>query len=321
MHEFVVLRRRRRGYIWILSQFAVVFSSVIHVGDAGQTLSQRFKRTYKTDVNMDAIGPNSLDDASESWMHSSPDVDEDLTHRCTRFVVLTMQRSGSTYMMDRLKHAFGNNLRMGWEAMNTDPSQSGSRLLAQLKLANQSETRETKKNILQNLGAKKWATKVFEHFEEALTADGNCAVGFKMMGPQVDDFSVDDSLELLRDPTVRKLVLFRRNTTAQWFSAQRACWFNDFGSHNRALDQSSETRLLTVERLKRGELCSCSPDYFTKLQTLTTSKAHLYGAWYKALQATEQDWQQISTEELSEGGWLLNVGGLLGLTVRNSSSS
>merc|ERR1719343_1306709 len=76
-------------------------------------------------------------------------------------------------------------------------------------------------------GAIRWARRVMDDLETGMH-EQPCAVGFKMMGQSVDMFSNAETEELLADRSITKIVLRRKNITAEWVSKQTACFFEDY---------------------------------------------------------------------------------------------
>merc|ERR1719482_338636 len=91
------------------------------------------------------------------------------------------------------------------------------------------------------------------------------------MGPGVDAFSIRDTMAILKDRRVKKIILERRSTRDQWLSRQWACWSNDFSSHkvgsyNQTMTgmaellrmrQDGSWKKWTQDRAREGLHCKC----------------------------------------------------------------
>jgi len=200
--------------------------------------------------------------------------------KCTRFLVLTMQRSGSCWTAKALSNQTG--IMCSGEAFNLGPNQAGEQIAKRLGLS--------RGQIKQN-GAVWWSNKVFETLEIGIGGMSPCAVGFRAFEGQL--FSFQDLAPLLRDPQIKKIILERGNSTAQFVSKQRACWFNDFGGHHDSDNTPDELRA-TENHISNGEFCPQG----SNLQSYIQQKRTMYGRWYDLMQETEQDYLAVKTEEL-----------------------
>jgi len=234
-------------------------------------------------------------------------MDPQAKSKCVHFIVLTMQRSGSTWLLDHLPKAMLGQARVTWEAFNAMKGQAGSQLLALAGLVKSGQTAMEHEAMMHSVGARRWATYVWHHLENSTAAwlgpplTEPCAVGFKMMGPEVDTFSQKQSEELLMDPKVKKIVLDRRDTYAQWLSRQWACWSNDFSSHKNGSDYGKDFdwKRWTELRASRGEFCKCGQA--TYLEGFARFKEDVYEGWRRTMGGRpRQRWLELETEKLSD---------------------
>eukprot|EP00928_Gymnodinium_smaydae_P048332 TRINITY_DN322_c0_g1_i6.p1 TRINITY_DN322_c0_g1~~TRINITY_DN322_c0_g1_i6.p1 ORF type:complete len:560 (+),score=107.76 TRINITY_DN322_c0_g1_i6:516-2195(+) len=257
--------------------------------------------------------------------------------RCTRFLVLTMQRSGSTWLLEQLHKVFPQQVRTTFEAFNAGPGQSGNVLLARLGLTPWKTDSASRRAAMQRLGAREWAEYVWQDLETSKASwfgeplQSPCAVGFKMMGPSVDSFNMSSVEDLLMDSSVKKIVLDRYSTHAQWLSRQWACWTNDFSSHSRssedagnrsstpassastaaaaaeevpsperlaAMRQDGSWKAWTAARAKKGMLCNVGR--LTHFDDYKNYKFELFSEWRDVLDSSGQEWLELQTEGLDD---------------------
>jgi hypothetical protein len=224
---------------------------------------------------------------------------------CDHFVILSMQRSGSREAEKILNNdqLLSASMRVEGEYFNFGKGpedQPGASLADSLKVTPDEVRRH---------GVQWWSQKVFESLEQVQLqlhgAQSPCAVGFRAFenpdvygSPNVKHTMVDfvfnhDELKpLLEDSKVKKIILERRNTTAQWFSLQRACRFGDWSDHH-GHDEFSEQ----LERIKQCGKC-CGPPVVANKALFHQTKHDMYRRWYNFLDRTSQPYVSIKTEDL-----------------------
>jgi hypothetical protein len=258
---------------------------------------------------------------------------DDLTQQCVPYVVLTMQRSGSTWLQRELPKALAGHVRSSWEAFNVRDHQSGAEFLASAGLTARTSNPHQRTQALHKMGAMRWAQYVWRNVEASKDPwvgpplESPCAVGFKVMGPDVDAFSLHDTESLLADPRVKKIILDRRSTRDQWLSRQWACWSNDYSSHKAGsanptkgsrpmlfakhgvdfarMKEDGSWKNWVEDRVREGKYCKCGRS--TELLAFKASKSKMYNAWRLVLRRTQQTWLELQTERLNEDGLFRNV--------------
>jgi len=190
-----------------------------------------------------------IDGNSEEQCPSGPTLQKELA--CTPFVVFTMQRSSSTEAMEFFNKSpsFG----VAFEAFNFGQTQSGFKLAKELGLSI-----DKAKNI-SFATPMQWAMMVFESLQRSFERGKPCAVGFKCMGPGVDEARCKF---LWFEPKLKKIILERKDTYDQWFSKERACWTGDWGTNPEKHKDDAEE--LARKKAKQGEYCNMPFDKFRK---------------------------------------------------------
>jgi hypothetical protein len=160
---------------------------------------------------------------------------------------------------------------------------------------------------IQRHGAQWWYRKVFGMLEQNMT-DFPCAVGFRVservgeygsndfMFPHVA-FDYDELKPLLEDRAVKKIILERRDTKAQWFSMQRACWFREWSDHHNN-DSYMSQKKMTMDHVRKGEFCG--PKAVANFTLYKQTKYNMYRRWYAYLNSTSQSYLAIKTEDLDK---------------------
>jgi len=229
--------------------------------------------------------------------------------------------------LNELPKKLPGTVRATWEAFNLKDKQAGNTLLSLTGLVGSKEDTSDRQNMLNYLGAYRWANVVWNHLETATDAwlgpplEEQCAVGFKMMGPEVDNFGLRQTEEVLRDPQIKKIMLVRGDTYAQWLSRQWACWSNDYGSHTKNLTDlkgqgNFDWKEWTEARIQAGELCKCG--YASQLETYTTFKDDVFKTWREEMNG--QEFLELYTENLSDEDLFERIQGFLFQSVEDASS-
>jgi len=195
--------------------------------------------------------------------------------KCEMFLILTMQRSGSTWLAHQLNKRV--QFHVSHEGFNL--GNLGGVVAHQLGL---------QPAAIRRMGAKKFALKVFDYLAKEATPP--CQVGFAMMGTSADMFTHNETLGLLEKWVIRKVLLKRENTSEQWISHETACWFGDFSPHSTRSDHIEHLKEAR-ERLQRGETCDGR-----SLEKFQRKKDAQYSEWMTAL--GDQPRIELTTEKL-----------------------
>eukprot|EP00403_Amphidinium_massartii_P007709 CAMPEP_0178386538 /NCGR_PEP_ID=MMETSP0689_2-20121128/8614_1 /TAXON_ID=160604 /ORGANISM="Amphidinium massartii, Strain CS-259" /LENGTH=267 /DNA_ID=CAMNT_0020006883 /DNA_START=154 /DNA_END=957 /DNA_ORIENTATION=- len=217
------------------------------------------------------------------------------TEGCARFLILTMQRSGSTAVMNRLDKE--KQISIGYEGFNLHSrTQWGGQEM---------DRRGLDQETIQKMGPLAWANILFDKLEQkqrekqsnsAVGANQSCAVGFKLMGPRVDFCS--NVSDLLRKTEIKKIILERTDTYSQWYSKQRGCWTEDYDSHVGKFANTSKAQqsLAVVQKaLQEGKVCGGPEMAYIPY---STRKNALYSHWRQELQG--QTYLETRTEHLDD---------------------
>jgi len=207
-------------------------------------------------------------------------------NHCLSFLILTRQRSGSSWLCDQLNKRYQHKsvpFHVGHEGFNLADGFLGGEVARQLIASGEAVSNE--QTI--HRGPKKFAHRVFDHLAQDLTPP--CLVGFFMMGAYDDVFFHKETLPLLEQTSIRKVLLKRENTTEQWISHETSCWFGDWNGKGTSdhVGHLKEAR----ERLQRGETCDGQ-----NLETFQRKKDEQYNEWKSML--GDQNVTEISTEQL-----------------------
>lgn len=201
-------------------------------------------------------------------------------HQCSMFVILTMQRSGSTWLAKHLNERV--QFHVGHEGFNLGNLQLGGEVAHQFGL----------KHIdIKRMGAKKFAQKVFDYVAKEATLP--CLVGFVMMGTSADTFVHNETRGLLAKHSIRKVLLKRENTTEQWISHETACWFGDWNGKASQISDHIGHLKEARERLQRGESCDGR-----SLEKFQRQKDTQYSEWKTML--GDQNFIEVTTEDLGD---------------------
>jgi len=232
--------------------------------------------------------------------------DSERATTCERFVILSMQRSGSREAEHILNDGplTRSTIRCEGEFFNFDKGQPGRTHAGSLDITPDEVRRH---------GVRWWYQKVFETLDqvqfELHGAKPHCAVGFRAFeNPEVYGskkldgwmdfgFNYDEMKPLLEDPTVKKIVLDRDDTNAQWFSLQRSCYFRDMSDHHEH-DSHSDQQQMTTEHVQNGEFCG--PPIVSNFTLFEQTKHNMYRRWYDLLESTSQPYVAIKTEDLDK---------------------
>jgi len=216
--------------------------------------------------------------------------DSGLAKLCDRFVILTTQRSGSRFA-EKLLNQDPSTTCVG-EHFNFYEGQLG-RTVAYLPHSTPDE--------IHRHGAQGWYQTVFGLLEQNMT-NPRCAVGFRAF-ENVGEYESDGFMApnlvktLLEDHTVKKVILERKDTNAQWVSVQRACWFREWSDHHEN-DSHTDQRSMTMDHVRNGEFCGLNPiRNFTLYQQ---GKRGMYRRWYEYMDGTSQPYLSIKTEDLDK---------------------
>jgi len=205
---------------------------------------------------------------------------------CLSFLILTRQRSGSSWLCDQLNKRYQHKsvpFHVGHEGFNLADGFLGGEVAHQLITSGE----VVSKGKIKARGPKKFAHSIFDHLAQELTPP--CLVGFVMMGAPFDEFVHKETFPLLEKTSIRKVLLKRENTTEQWISHETACWFGDWNGKGASdhVGHLKEAR----ERLQRGETCDGK-----SLETFQRNKDEQYNEWKSML--GDQKVIEISTEQL-----------------------
>jgi len=222
--------------------------------------------------------------------------------KCSRFVVLATQRSGGSWLMDKLRRAAPEKIRSTNDAFNWRDRRTGSQYLRIANFVSDYQADHERRDAMSRLGPKIWAETVWNVVEQgnftphSLPELGQpCAVGFKMLGPEVDLFTMNETKEILKDNTVKKIILERGSAYHQYLSRQWTCWL---GKSHIEKDDGLDWLAWTENRTKRGEFCECG--HSSHLASFLYFNNKTYSSWRSMLAASGQDWAEIRTEELPE---------------------
>lgn len=220
-------------------------------------------------------------------LDSASQINQARENHCHSFLILTGQRSGSSWLWKELNDLEqfhvgheGFNLAEGTHEYEKYPMATGGELAHQLGL---------NRHMVKKMGAKHFAQEMFDHLAQG--AAPPCLVGFFMMGSNVDTFNNDETRGLLAKGSITKVVLKRENTTEQWISHETACWFGDWNGQGASKSEHIGHLKEAQERLQRGETC----DGHT-LEKFKRQKDNQYNEWMTMV--GDQKVIELTTEHL-----------------------
>jgi hypothetical protein len=223
------------------------------------------------------------------------DVDPVDAGACDRFVILSTPGSGSL-LTEKILNKDPSTTCEG-EFFNFEEGKSGK---------THADVLNTTADEIRRNGVRWWYEEVFSWLEKNVTKSP-CAVGFRASeNPGLygsDDFMVpnyafnyEELKPLLEDRTVKKIILERADTKAQWFSIQRGCYLHDVSNHH-AHDSHSD-QAIRSEHVQNSEYCG--PPGISNFTLYKQTKDIMYRRWYELMKSTSQPYVAIKTEDLGK---------------------
>lgn len=223
---------------------------------------------------------------------------------CEHFIVLTMQRSGSR-SLNTIINAAPMAMADG-ELFNFGDRWVAKHIADSLQLTS---------DDIRNHGVQWWSEKMFSYQENhslrpihhtCCVRKPTCAVGFRAFeNPVVYGnhsayqgnflFNYEEMKPILENPMVKKIILERSDTKAQWLSFQRACSFGDMSDHHHHDSHIDQLGTVT-EHVQSGDVCGTR--VVSNFTLFEHTKHDMYRRWYNLLDSTSQSYMVVKTEEL-----------------------